>query len=125
MTFIIYSKTTPSLCDLLRVPYSTSKYGPGFLHYTRLVTPLQPDITRRRIARQLALQIARQKKTQDRSVFSHIHATLLVTLSVGPSMRPSVTQCEIKPKSDLISISAPAHPYVTDAVVNTALLLMK
>ena len=69
MTFIIYSKTTPSLCDLLRVPYSTSKYGPGFLHYTRLVTPLQPDITRRRRARQLALQIARQKRRRNALFF--------------------------------------------------------
>ena len=34
-------------------------------------------------------------------------------------------QGEIKPKSDLTSINAPAHPYATDAVVYTALFLYK
>ena len=41
----------------------------------------------------------------------------LVHRSVGPS----VTQCEIKPKSDLTSFNAPAHPYESDAVVYTTL----
>ena len=35
--------------------------------------------------------------------------------------RISVTECKIKPKSDLTSINAPAYPYAADAVVYTAL----
>ena len=60
--------------------------------------------------------------------FFYSHTTYSISYSVspsvrrlvGPSVRPSVTQWEIKPKSDLTSITAPAHPYATDAVVYTA-----
>ena len=42
-------------------------------------------------------------------------------MSVGPSVHWSVTLLKFLPKSYLNRITAPAHPYATDAVVYTAL----
>ena len=48
-------------------------------------------------------------------LFSRIHTTL------GPSVRPSLTQCKNTPKGGLTCVTAPAHLHATDAVVYTAL----
>ena len=73
--------------------------------------------------------IEKERRT-DRDIYPFLvaYTRLQVTLSVRRSVRWSVgwsvTECEIKPKSDLTSINAPAHPYATDAVVYTALLVI-
>ena len=55
--------------------------------------------------------------------WTFFHGSHSVVRSVRRSVRWSVTQCEIKPKSDIPFINAPAHPYVTDAVVYTLFFL--
>ena len=60
-------------------------------------------------------------------VFSRGPATLHLVVSVGrsvrPSVRPSVMLCENTTKGGLTCVTAPAHPYATDAVVYTALFV--
>jgi len=55
----------------------------------------------------------------DQSVRPSVHPSL------HPSVRLSVTLLKFSPKSYLNHITAPAHPYATDAVVYTALFRVR
>ena len=56
-------------------------------------------------------------------LFSCVHATLYVTILVGPLVgRYSLLGFgHLELKGEQISVTAPAHPHVTDAAVYTAL----
>ena len=63
----------------------------------------------------------RQAQTILSRIHATIHATLLVCRSLRRFVRLSVKLLKFLPKCYLNRITAPAHPYATDAVVYTAL----
>ena len=100
-----------------RVACTRLKTRPGTQHVVcRLIIPCKVTADCLFLIILLLLQPNRHFKSRTRDS----QVTLLVHWSVGP---PLVTLLKFLPKNYINCITAPSHPYLTDAVVYTALFI--